>query len=51
MTIWLLGALGGVGALALGYWLIVLAEGAYFGPWAVRTVYRCREPTVIQHQL
>jgi ubiquinone/menaquinone biosynthesis C-methylase UbiE len=44
MTIWVLGALGGAGALALGYWLIVLAEGAYFGPWAVRTVYRLGAP-------
>lgn len=44
MTIWLLGAFGGVGMLALGYWLIVIAEGAYFGPWAVRTVYRFGAP-------
>ncbi len=44
MTIWLLGALSGAGALALGYWLIVIAEGAYFGSWAVRTVYRFGAP-------
>jgi ubiquinone/menaquinone biosynthesis C-methylase UbiE len=44
MTIWLLGAFGGAGALALGYWLIVVAEGAYFGPWAVRVVYRFGAP-------
>lgn len=35
--VWLFGGgLIGIGAL---YWLVVLAEGAYFGPWAVRLVY------------
>jgi ubiquinone/menaquinone biosynthesis C-methylase UbiE len=30
---------GGFGAAALIYWQVVLAEGAYLGPWAVRLVY------------
>ncbi len=31
---------GGVaGGLALLYWQLILAEGAYLGPWAVRLVY------------
>lgn len=30
---------GGAVALALLYWLVVLAEGAYLGPWAVRLIY------------
>jgi ubiquinone/menaquinone biosynthesis C-methylase UbiE len=33
---WCGGALGG---LALLYWQLILAEGAYLGPWAVRLVY------------
>lgn len=32
--------LGGLLALLLLYWLIVLAEGAYFGPAAVRLLYQ-----------
>lgn len=35
--VWLFGS-GLLGLTAL-YWLVVLAEGAYFGPWAVRLVY------------
>jgi ubiquinone/menaquinone biosynthesis C-methylase UbiE len=31
---------GGCAAAALLYWLIVIGEGAYLGPWAVRLVYR-----------
>jgi ubiquinone/menaquinone biosynthesis C-methylase UbiE len=30
---------GTIGALALLYWQLVLAEGAYLGSWAVRLVY------------
>jgi len=33
---WLGGALGGA---ALLYWQVIVAEGAYLGPWAVRIVY------------
>ncbi len=36
-ALWWLG--GGAAAWALGYWQVVLAEGAYLGPWAVRLVY------------
>ena len=32
--------IGGLAALLLLYWLIVLAEGAYFGPAAVRLLYQ-----------
>ena len=37
MLFWLL---GGLLALLLLYWLVVLAEGAYFGPAAVRLLYQ-----------
>lgn len=30
---------GAAAALALAYWLVVVAEGAYLGPWAVRLIY------------
>jgi ubiquinone/menaquinone biosynthesis C-methylase UbiE len=30
---------GGVGLVGLLYWQVVIAEGAYLGPWAVRLVY------------
>jgi SAM-dependent methyltransferase len=36
-ALWWLG--GGLGAAALLYWQVVLAEGAYLGPRAVRLVY------------
>lgn len=36
-ALWWLG--GGAGAAALLYWQVVLAEGAYLGPWAVRLIY------------
>lgn len=36
--------LGGFGAAALAYWQVVLAEGAYMGPWAVRLIYRLGAP-------
>lgn len=35
----LLWAGGSAAALALVYWLVVVAEGAYLGPWAVRLIY------------
>jgi ubiquinone/menaquinone biosynthesis C-methylase UbiE len=35
--LWWLG--GGLGAAALLYWQVILAEGAYLGPWAVRLIY------------
>lgn len=35
--LWLGGAVGGA---ALIYWQVVIAEGAYLGPWAVRLIYR-----------
>ncbi|MEI8165296.1 MAG: class I SAM-dependent methyltransferase [Chloroflexales bacterium] len=31
---------GGVAVAALLYWQVMLAEGAYLGPWAVRLVYQ-----------
>ncbi|PDW04871.1 class I SAM-dependent methyltransferase [Candidatus Viridilinea mediisalina] len=31
---------GGLGVGALLYWQVILAEGAYFGRWAVRLIYR-----------
>lgn len=37
--IWLL-----VVALAAIYWLVVIGEGAYLGPWAVRLIYRLGAP-------
>jgi SAM-dependent methyltransferase len=36
-VIWLLGACA---AGALLYWMILIGEGAYLGPWAVRLIYR-----------
>ncbi|MFV9503279.1 MAG: class I SAM-dependent methyltransferase [Oscillochloridaceae bacterium umkhey_bin13] len=36
---WLWWLSGGIGTAALLYWQIILAEGAYLGPWAVRLVY------------
>ncbi|EFO80446.1 methyltransferase type 11 [Oscillochloris trichoides DG-6] len=36
-AIWLL---VGLGVAALLYWMIVIGEGTYLGPWAVRLVYR-----------
>jgi ubiquinone/menaquinone biosynthesis C-methylase UbiE len=44
MPIWLIVLLGGVLGGALFYWLVVVAEGAYFGPWAVRLIYRYGAP-------
>lgn len=37
LALWWLG--GGIAAAALAYWQVVLAEGAYLGPRAVRLVY------------
>jgi SAM-dependent methyltransferase len=31
-------------ALVAIYWLVVIGEGAYFGPWAVRLIYRLGAP-------
>ncbi|WP_129630354.1 class I SAM-dependent methyltransferase [Candidatus Oscillochloris fontis] len=36
-VIWLL---AGLGVLWLLYWIIIIGEGTYLGPWAVRLVYR-----------
>lgn len=41
-ALWWLG--GGLGAAALAYWQVVLAEGAYLGPRAVRLVYALGAP-------
>jgi ubiquinone/menaquinone biosynthesis C-methylase UbiE len=40
-VIWFLGV-GAAGALL--YWLILIGEGAYLGPWAVRLIYRFGAP-------
>ncbi len=40
-AIWLL---VGLGVAALLYWIIVIGEGTYLGPWAVRLVYRWGAP-------
>jgi len=40
MGLWLLWWAGGAGAaLLVLYWVVVVAEGAYLGPWAVRLIY------------
>jgi SAM-dependent methyltransferase len=41
-ALWWLG--GAAGAAALLYWQVVIAEGAYLGPWAVRLVYSLGAP-------
>ncbi|MEI7770150.1 MAG: hypothetical protein WCI67_09195, partial [Chloroflexales bacterium] len=40
-VIWLVGAIV-VGATL--YWLVIIGEGAYLGPWAVRMIYRLGAP-------
>ncbi|NJN19877.1 MAG: class I SAM-dependent methyltransferase [Oscillochloris sp.] len=32
--------IGVLTVIGLGYWLIIVTEGAYFGAWAVRLIYR-----------
>lgn len=36
---WLIGLLAAVLLLIVLYWLIVIGEGSYLGPWAVRLIY------------
>ncbi len=40
-VIWLVGATVAGAAL---YWLVIIGEGAYLGPWAVRMIYRLGAP-------
>jgi ubiquinone/menaquinone biosynthesis C-methylase UbiE len=34
----------GIALLAGGYWLLIVAEGSYFGPYAVRAIYTAGAP-------